>query len=128
MRTRKQTIEDLIEASDFKDSEIVLNISFIRDLFNDAVGQLKDATKIVAANKRHRAHIQQLKADNARLREKDTPKPCEHKATLYKCLTCPSCSNVVSQHEMWGETEVRILPDYCKFCGQRIELPKEVAE
>lgn len=72
-----------------------------------------------------REYIKQLEADNARLREKDTPKPCEHKAALYKCLTCPSCSNVVSQHEMWGETEVRILPKYCKFCGQRIELPKE---
>ena len=71
------------------------------------------------------AYIQQLESDNARLREKDTPKPCEHKATLYKCLTCPSCGNVVSQHEMWGETEVRILPKYCKFCGQRIEYPKE---
>lgn len=71
------------------------------------------------------AYIQQLESDNARLREKETPKPCEHKATLYKCLTCPSCGNVVSKHEMWGETEVRILPDYCKFCGQRIELPKE---
>ena len=70
------------------------------------------------------ALIRQLESDNARLREKETPKPCEHKATLYKCLTCPSCGNVVSKHEMWGETEVRILPDYCKFCGQRIELPK----
>ena len=67
MRTRRQTIEDLIEASDFKDSEIVLNIDFIRDLINDAVGQLKDATKIIADNKRHRTHIKQLKTANAEL-------------------------------------------------------------
>lgn len=69
--------------------------------------------------------VEQLQAELNKLREKETPKPCEHKATLYKCLTCPSCGNVVSKHEMWGETEVRILPGYCQFCGQRIELPKE---
>lgn len=69
MRTRKQTINDLIEASDFKDSEIALNSDFIRDLFNDAVGQLKDATKIVADNKRHRAHIKKLKANIQQLEE-----------------------------------------------------------
>ena len=62
MRTRKQLINDLIDASDFKDSEIVLNSGFIRDLFNDAVGQLKDATKIAADNKRHLEHIKKLKA------------------------------------------------------------------
>lgn len=69
--------------------------------------------------------VEQLQAELDKLRERDTAKPCEHKATLYNCLTCPSCGNVVSKHEKWGEKEVRILPDFCQFCGQRIAFPKE---
>ena len=61
MRTRNQTITALIDAQDFTDKEVVLNIGYIRDIFNDALGQLKDAAKIAADNKRHRAHIKQLK-------------------------------------------------------------------
>lgn len=92
MRTRKQTINDLIEASDFKDSEIVLNTDFIRGLFNDAVGQLKDTTKIVADNKRHRAHIKQLEAQNAQLQaERDAA--VEDINTARSCRICKNLDN-----------------------------------
>ena len=60
-----------------------------------------------------------------KLRKKETPTECTHEATLYRALTCPSCKNVVSRFETWGETNVRILPHYCQFCGQRIAFPKE---
>jgi len=82
MRTRKQLINDLIDASDFKDSEIVLNSSFIRDLFNDAVGHLKDATKIAAENKRHRENIKLLKAKNTELSGKIRRLQAERDAAL----------------------------------------------
>lgn len=71
------------------------------------------------------AYIKKLEAENAKLREKETPKACEHKATLYKDLTCPRCGNVVSQYERWGDTDVCILPEYCQFCGQHIKRPEE---
>lgn len=70
MRTRNQAIEDLIEATEYRDTEIILNIDHIRDLFNDAIGHLKDASKVVRDNQRLRRHIRQLKADNARLQAK----------------------------------------------------------
>lgn len=94
----------------------------IGDLLLDGLSRIQ---QLETENHQLHTKVKQLQAELDKLREKDTPKPCEHKATLYKCLTCPSCGNVVSKHEMWGVTEVRILPDYCQFCGQRIELPKE---
>ena len=65
MRTRNQIIDDLIEATEYRDTEIILNIEHIRDLFNDAIGHLKDASRVVRDNQRLRRHIQQLKSDNA---------------------------------------------------------------
>lgn len=62
MRTRAQTIKDLSEAQDFTDSEIAINSTYVRDLFDDALGHVKDAAKIVAENRRQREHIRQLKA------------------------------------------------------------------
>lgn len=57
-------------------------------------------------------------ADQLKYRVK---KPVEHQATLYRCGTCPSCGNVVSEHEKWGESIVRIEAEYCKFCGQHLD-------
>lgn len=73
MRSRRDTINALIEATEYCDSEIVLNIDHIRDLFNDAVGQLKDVSKVVIDNRKLRTHIRQLKAENANLRKKEQP-------------------------------------------------------
>lgn len=70
MRTRHQIIDDLIEATEYHDTEIILNIDHIRDLFSDAIGHLKDASKVVRDNQRLRRHIRQLKADVARLQAK----------------------------------------------------------
>lgn len=53
--------------------------------------------------------------------QKQTPKAVEHSATLYRDGTCPSCSNVVSEHEQWGEQTVRIENEYCRFCGQHLD-------
>lgn len=57
-------------------------------------------------------------ADQLKYRVK---KPVEHGATLYRAGTCPSCGNVVSEHEKWGESIVRIETEYCKFCGQHLD-------
>ena len=54
------------------------------------------------------------------------PKKVEHKATLYKSCTCPSCGNVVDHFENWGEQKVRIFEEYCKFCGQHLDWSEEL--
>lgn len=55
------------------------------------------------------------------INEKEVPKEVTHEATLYRCLTCPSCKNVVSKHEDWDGKKVVILHEYCPFCGQHLK-------
>lgn len=50
-----------------------------------------------------------------------TPQKVEHGATLYRYGTCPSCGNVVSEYEKWGEGTVHITYAYCRFCGQALD-------
>lgn len=49
------------------------------------------------------------------------PKTVAHGATLYRCLTCPTCGNVVSRQEQWGDSKITVIPHYCQFCGQALE-------
>lgn len=57
--------------------------------------------------------------------ERQTPKKVTHEATLYKRCTCPNCKNVVDEIEKWRERTVRITPDYCDICGQRLDWSEE---
>lgn len=65
-----------------------------------------------------------LKAQDKELQYR-APKKVEHKATLYKCCTCPSCGNVVGSFEQWGDQLVRITVEFCEFCGQRLDWSDE---
>lgn len=67
MRSRKEIINDLIELSDLSDATLVMNLTHVRGLMLDAIGHLKDITKIVVENRRHRTHIQQLEKRCERL-------------------------------------------------------------
>ena len=51
---------------------------------------------------------------------KQIPLAATHEASIYDVLTCPSCKNVISRREAWGESDILILPKYCPFCGQMI--------
>lgn len=62
------------------------------------------------------------------------PAKVTHEATIYRYGTCPTCHNVVSDFEKWGEQTVHITVAYCKFCGQALdwegfsmEPPKQTA-
>ena len=59
------------------------------------------------------------------LQAKQTPKACEHKATLYNALTCPSCMNVVRSREKIGNTCINVIPNECPYCRQRLKKPVE---
>ncbi len=48
-----------------------------------------------------------------------------HEASLYRCCTCPSCSNVVGKIERWGDSDVRITHPFCKLCGQALDWSDE---
>ena len=54
------------------------------------------------------------------------PKKVTHEATIYKCCTCPSCGNVVSSFEKWGDGYVMITVKFCKFCGQMLDWSDEI--
>lgn len=57
--------------------------------------------------------------------KKQTPKMLTHEASLYDELTCPSCKNVVSRREKWGEAMIRITPNFCEYCGQALRRDAE---
>lgn len=94
-----------------------------------AADQLKSVIEIVRAERdatnKDRIDLAIRLAQAEKEREaallKEKPTKVEHRATLYRCGTCPSCGNVVSEHERWGESIVRIETEYCKFCGQHLD-------
>ena len=49
------------------------------------------------------------------------PAKVTHEATLYQCGTCPTCHNVVSDFEKWGDKTILITVAYCKYCGQALD-------
>lgn len=57
--------------------------------------------------------------------DKEIPKQVTHEATIYDALTCPRCKNVVSKREKWGSSNVRIMYQYCPFCGQHLKEEDE---
>lgn len=59
--TRKQLIDALDEVTDYKDTEIMFNIDYVRSLISESVGQLKSTTRVVHDNERLRRRIRQMK-------------------------------------------------------------------
>lgn len=55
--------------------------------------------------------------------EKQTPKKPTHEATLYRCLTCPDCKNVIDEFAEFvpGQPKIRIEMPNCKYCGQALD-------
>lgn len=53
--------------------------------------------------------------------DKEIPKAVTHEATLYEACTCPRCHNIISKYEYWGNGKVRVLPEYCPYCGQHLK-------
>lgn len=54
--------------------------------------------------------------------DKETPRKVTHQATIYSCFTCPNCLNVVDKFEEdYLGKRVRIIYDYCIFCGQHLD-------
>ena len=49
------------------------------------------------------------------------PTKVTHTATIYKCCTCPSCGNVVDRFDKLFGQQVRVMTDYCHFCGQALD-------
>ena len=52
--------------------------------------------------------------------EKQVPKPVTHEAAKHDICTCPNCKHSVDAFEDFGDCKVRILYEYCHFCGQRL--------
>ena len=51
-------------------------------------------------------------------------KAITHTATKLDDATCPSCGNVVGEKIRTGaigQSVVRVLWDYCRFCGQKLD-------
>lgn len=59
--------------------------------------------------------------NNRKPDERLIPKKVTHEATLHKDCTCPNCGNVVSDFEKWGDQEIMLTVDYCRFCGQALD-------
>lgn len=55
--------------------------------------------------------------------EKQIPKKPTHEASLYKCLTCPNCKNVIDEFTeiIPKHLKVRVKTIHCKFCGQVLD-------
>lgn len=64
------------------------------------------------------AKLDYIIAENAKLREKQTPKMVTHEATLLRSFTCPTCKNVVNKFMEDNGKRVRVQEQYCQFCGQ----------
>jgi ssDNA-binding Zn-finger/Zn-ribbon topoisomerase 1 len=67
-----------------------------------------------------------LEPEYHKLKAKDTAMKVTHEASIYECLTCPKCKNVVSRKENWHVFigEIVIIPNYCPYCGQKLEMDK----
>lgn len=72
--------------------------------------------------------IEELTTENLVLRMRDIPMVCTHQASLAEACTCPSCNNVVSSKEQWGDSVIDVVPKYCPYCGQRIIKEEETIE
>ena len=55
--------------------------------------------------------------------EKQIPKEPTHEATLYKCLTCPNCKNVIDEFMEFvpEQPKIRVKNPHCKYCGQALD-------
>lgn len=86
----------------------------------------KEAYKIlkntpIRAKENHVEYSKALHLAMATL-EKQIPKKATHEASLYRCLTCPTCKNVIDEFtEFPPGQKVRALTLHCKFCGQKLD-------
>ena len=53
--------------------------------------------------------------------KKQIPKKATHEATIYKHCTCPTCKNVIDEFTEFSGQKVRVIVNYCKFCGQALD-------
>lgn len=54
--------------------------------------------------------------------QKQIPQKPTREASLYRCLTCPTCKNVIDEFaEIVPGQKVRVQTPNCKFCGQTID-------
>lgn len=53
--------------------------------------------------------------------DKQIPKKPTHEATLYHSCTCPTCKNVIDEFTNFKGEKVRIITNWCKFCGQALD-------
>ena len=53
------------------------------------------------------------------------PTKVTHTATIYKCCTCPTCGNVIDSIDEWNGKKIRIMNQYCKYCGQALDWSDE---
>lgn len=53
--------------------------------------------------------------------DKETPQCVTHESTIFADCTCPRCKKVVGKREKWGDSNVRIMYQYCPYCGQHLK-------
>ena len=56
-----------------------------------------------------------------RAKDQQIPKMVTHESSVYKCLTCPTCKNVVDEFTTLNGEKVRVTYKYCRFCGQALK-------
>lgn len=62
-----------------------------------------------------------IAVSDERKSDKEIPQKVKHEATILADCTCPRCGNVVSKVEEWGNSKIRIITEYCPFCGQHLK-------
>lgn len=66
-------------------------------------------------------YVEEIEMAISALEKQEGKKPT-HEASLYRCLTCPNCKNVIDHFEEFVPGQkTRILYQHCHFCGQRID-------
>lgn len=67
-------------------------------------------------------HAECKKIVIAALNKQLSKKPT-HEATLYRCLTCPTCKNVIDEFTEFipNQPKIRVKTLHCKFCGQKLD-------
>lgn len=117
MRTRGELIHTLIDIQDFSDHEIAINARTIRTLLGDAIGHLKDATKISADNRRLRLKLKSV-ADAVQVVR------CSRDCRYYQGGECEQISYIMDGY-YHGTFEVKKPDDFCSF-GEKVEKVKQL--
>lgn len=85
--------------------------------------QFTDNLVIVNVNTKKRTlGLQAMQTCKSALK-KQIPKKPTHEATLYRCLTCPTCKNVIDEFMEFvpEHPKIRVKTLHCKYCGQALD-------